>query len=185
MTPGPLGSAAFRDPYDPDTVAVGVIGRPHGLRGDLMLRPFNPSGDALDAAESLILEQGGARREMAIAGLRPADQSWILGFEGIGDRDAAAKLTGALVRMRRADMPPLDPGEFYVEDVVGCAVVAEDGGELGVCTGTFWNGAHDVMTVIDEGTSRERLIALVPDFVLSVDVPGRKIQVRWDDDDDQ
>jgi ribosomal 30S subunit maturation factor RimM len=45
--------------------------------------------------------------------------------------------------------------------------------------GTFWNGAHDVVTVAGPD-GREHLIPLVPDFVLSVDPAGRKIIVRWD-----
>jgi ribosomal 30S subunit maturation factor RimM len=48
--------------------------------------------------------------------------------------------------------------------------------------GTFWNGAHDVATVV-AGDGTERLIPLVPAHVLSVDVSGRKMRVRWDDDD--
>ena len=42
---------------------------------------------------------------------------------------------------------PLEPGEYYVEDVIGCAVDDENGAPLGVAVGTFWNGAHDVMIV--------------------------------------
>jgi 16S rRNA processing protein RimM len=90
------------------------------------------------------------------------------------------------VRIARAALPPLAPGEYYVEDVVGCAVENEDGTPLGVVRGTLWNGAHDVATV--EGPDgREHLVPLVPDFVLKVDAPARKMQVRWDDgqhDDD-
>ena len=52
---------------------------------------------------------------------------------------------------------------------------------LGVAIGTFWNGAHDVLTVSD-AEGQERLIPLVPDFVLTVDARGRKIRVRWNDD---
>ena len=53
-----------------------------------------------------------------------------------------------------------------------------------MAVGTFWNGAHDVLTVVDQAAERatERLIPLVPDFVLTVDARGRKIRVRWDDD---
>ena len=49
-----------------------------------------------------------------------------------------------------------------------------------MAVGTFWNGAHDVLTVA-EG-DQERHIPLVPDFVLTVDARGRKIRVRWDND---
>ena len=59
----------------------------------------------------------------------------------------------------------------------------EDGRPLGVVRGTLWNGAHDVAE-IDGADGRERLIPLVPDFVLNVDAPARKMKVRWEDDVD-
>jgi 16S rRNA processing protein RimM len=99
-------------------------------------------------------------------------------------------LTLREVRVPRTALPPLEPGEYYVEDVPGCAVEDENGRALGVAVGTFWNGAHDVLTVADqerqegqEGEAgKERLIPLVPAIVLTVDARGRKIRVRWDDD---
>jgi 16S rRNA processing protein RimM len=178
--------------YDAETVVVGVVGRPHGLRGELSLRPYNTRGSAFAGARSLILERDGARRTHTVESLRPAHDTVIVKLVGIDDRDAAAALTLAIVRLPRAGLPPLGPGEFYVEDVVGCSVVGEDGAPLGVAVGTFWNGAHDVMTVVAEGApggepegqaAAERLIPLVPEFVVAVDVPGRRIQVRWSDDE--
>ena len=70
----------------------------------------------------------------------------------------------------------------YVEDVVGCAVSDENGRPLGIVKGTFWNGAHDVCTVIDSD-GRDHLLPLVPEFVLEVDTAGRKMRVRRIDDD--
>ena len=92
---------------------------------------------------------------------------------------AAAALTLAEVRARRAALPPLAPGEFYVEDVVGCAVFHESGRALGVAASTFWNGAQDVMVVSGPG-GEEQLVPLVPQFVVTMDAPGRKIVVSWD-----
>jgi 16S rRNA processing protein RimM len=169
--------------FDPETVLVGILGRPHGVRGEITLRLYNAGSDAVDDAASLILERDGVRASRAVEGVRPAAQGLIVKLEGIDDRDAAAALTNSVVRLPRAALPPPGPGEFYVEDVIGCAVVEAGGAALGEAVGTFWNGAHDVMTVVERATGRERLIPLVPDFVLAVDVPGRRIEVRWEDDD--
>jgi 16S rRNA processing protein RimM len=171
--------------YDPDTVVVGVAGRPHGLHGELWVRPFNAGGPAFEVAPSLIFERDGVRTTFIVDDARlAAADGVIVKLHGVDDRDAAAALTLSEVRAARADLPPLEPGEYYVEDLVGCAAVRDDdGAPLGVVAGTFWNGAHDVMTVVGPG-GEERMIPVVPDFVLAVDGPGRKIRVRCDDDDD-
>jgi 16S rRNA processing protein RimM len=176
------GGPGLPDRYDPETLPVGVLGRPHGVHGEMMLRPHDRSGRALDRVRRLLLVVGGRPVGYDVTALRPVAGGYLVRLAGVGDREAAAALTLAEVRVPRAVLPPLGPGEYYVEDVVGCAVDDETGRPLGVVRGTFWNGAHDVATVIaDDG--RERMIPLVPDFVLAVDAPGRRLHVRWDDAD--
>ncbi|HEY7372752.1 MAG TPA: ribosome maturation factor RimM [Polyangia bacterium] len=169
--------------YDPETLSVGVIGRPHGIRGDVYFRPHNPQSRAFDEVQELLIVRDGESRRYQVTSMRPVADAYIAHLEGVEAREAAAALGLAEVRVARAALPPLEPGEYFVEDVVGCAVEGEDGRPLGVVRGTLWNGAHDVATV-DGADGRERLIPLVAEFVLNVDAPARKMIVRWDDDDD-
>jgi 16S rRNA processing protein RimM len=171
------------DAYDPDTLALGVMGRPHGVRGEIAFRPHDPGSVALAGLRRLLLvHPDGRRQRYDVEAMRPVAGGYLVRFVGIADRDAAAALTLAEVRIERTALAPLGPGEYYVEDVAGCAVEDEAGQSLGVVRGVFWNGAHDVCTV-EDAAGRERLIPLVPDFVLHVDTPGRKMRVRWEDHD--
>ncbi|HVV49701.1 MAG TPA: ribosome maturation factor RimM [Polyangia bacterium] len=156
-----------------------MLGRPHGVTGEIALRPYNPQGRSLAAIRRLTLARDGRREVREVLACRVVGGGYLLRFEGVADREAAAALTLAEVRVSRSALPPLAPGEYYVEDVPGCAVEDEAGRPLGTAVGTFWNGAHDVVTVAGPGGA-EHLIPLVPDFVLTVDAPGRKITVRWD-----
>ena len=63
--------------------------------------------------------------------MRPVADGYLVHLAGVDDREAAAALTLAEVRVARAALPPLGPGEYYVEDVVGCAVEDEDGRAAG------------------------------------------------------
>ena len=162
---------------------MGMLGRPHGVKGDLHFRPHNPSSRAFDHVRQVQIVRDGAGRNYDVTLMRPINDGYIIHLAGVDGRDAAATLTLGEVRVPRATLPPLAPGEYFVEDIVGCAVENHDGRPLGVVRGTLWNGAQDVAT-IDGPDGRERLIPLVPDFVLNVDAPARKMQVRWDADDD-
>lgn len=161
------------------------------MTGEISLRPYNPQGRSLAALRRIIVVRAGRREERDVTGCRPVEGGYLMRLAGVTDREAAATFTLGEVRVLRTALPPLEPGEYYVEDIPGCAVEDETGRALGVAIGTFWNGAHDVLTVVgqdgqdgqdgQEG-AKERLIPLVPDFVLTVDARGRKIRVRWDDD---
>jgi 16S rRNA processing protein RimM len=168
--------------YDPETLSVGVLGRPHGVRGDLHFRPHNPSSRAFDHLRELQIVRDGRSQSYGVTLMRPVNDGYIIHLAGVDGRDAAAGLTLAEVRVARAALPAPGPGEYFVEDVVGCAVENADGRSFGVVRGTMWNGAHDV-AIVDGPDGRERMIPLVPEFVLNVDVPARKILVRWEDDD--
>ena len=134
---------------------------------------------AFEGLRELVVVKDGVARTYAIESLRPAEGGALVRLAGVGTREAAAALTLGEVRARRAALPPLGPGEFYVEDAVGCAVFQQGGQALGVVASTFWNGAQDVMIVKGEGGAEE-LIPLVPQFVVTMDAPGRKIVVAWD-----
>jgi 16S rRNA processing protein RimM len=166
-------------PPDLTTVVLGAVGKPHGVHGEVWLRPHNVRGRAFEGLREVILVKDGVAKPYAIEALRPAGGGALARLSGVDTRDAAAALGLAEVRARRAELPPLGPGEFYVEDVTGCAVFHESGRALGVAASTFWNGAQDVM-VVSGPDGAEELIPLVPQFVVTMDAPGRKIVVAWD-----
>jgi 16S rRNA processing protein RimM len=171
-------------PYDPETVVLGVVGRPHGVNGEVWLRPHNVLGTPFETLRALVLERDGVRTPYGIEYVRPTPDGAIVKFAGVNGREAASALTLSEVRVPRSALPALAPGEYYVGDVIGCAVAHADGRALGVVTSTFWNGAHDLIIVKTPGdAASEELIPLVPQFVVNVDIAGRKLVVSWDGHD--
>jgi 16S rRNA processing protein RimM len=171
-------------PYDPETVVLGVVGRPHGVRGEVSIRLHNAHSRALDGLREILLVRDGVTTPYAIVALRSTPDGALARLAGIDSRAAAAALTLSEVRAPRTALPPLGSGEFYVDDVVGCEVFHESGRRLGVVASTFWNGAHDIMIVKGgpDGAAEE-LIPVVPQFVVTMDAAGRKIVVSWDGHD--
>jgi 16S rRNA processing protein RimM len=167
-----------------------VLGKPHGVRGEIGLRLFNVESSSLAELDSITVERDGRRQTHVVEGARPFTGGLLISLAGVNSREQAAALTNGRVRVARSTLPPPAPGEFYVSDVPGCEVFAEDGARLGVVRETFWNGAHDIMVVDDSaaadgGAAAEHLIPLVPEFVRSVDVDARTVQVAWRELQDQ
>jgi 16S rRNA processing protein RimM len=179
------GSAAPGD-VAADRLPLGVLGRPHGIRGELMFRPFNPQGVSLGDLElPLQVElrpRTGPGRPMRLVFARPYKEGDLVRFEGIDSPEAAAQLTNAELDVPRAVLPPLEEGEFYIADLVGCAAVDTAGQPRGVVRGCFWNGTQDVLEIVD-AEGHEVLVPAVGDFLQRVDLQARQIVIEIDDHD--
>jgi 16S rRNA processing protein RimM len=163
----------------PPLLPFGMLGRPHGVRGAVILRPFNPGGTRVhQLALPLTVELAwpGRTRPATIVDARPFQDEGLLRFAGVETRDAAAALTHAELRLPRAALPALGPGEFYVQDFIGCEVFDPAGARLGAIRDTFWNGTHDVLEIYDD-RGQERLVPAVPEFLRAVDVHARRVVI--------
>jgi 16S rRNA processing protein RimM len=162
-----------------ELIAFGTVGRPHGLRGESSLRPYNGDGADLAQAElplGVRLVQGDVPREIALVAVRAAGQSLLVRFEGVEDRDQAALLTNGELWIPRDCLPAPADDEFYVDDLIGCEVVDVAGQVRGTVRNAFWNGAQDVLTVEAPG-GEELLVPAVSEFIRSVDLEARRVVV--------
>jgi 16S rRNA processing protein RimM len=148
---------------------AGRVGRPHGLDGSFHV--IRPRPDLL--AEGAVLEVAGASRE--VVRRAGTDQRPILRLDGCEDRDAAEELRGEDLRVRRADAPAREPGEYWAEELEGCRV--QDGEVVvGVVRRLVALPSCEALEVArEDGT--DLLVPLVRDAVRTVDPAARRIDV--------
>ncbi len=158
---------------DAHTLSLGVLGKPHGLRGDLALRLYNPQGRLLERVafpvQVVLTDEDSRRAPATLRGARRAGNDLLVRFVGVETREQAALLTHRHLHVPRASLPPLASGECYVEDLLGLRVTDVEGRDRGVVAEAFFNGAHDILTVKDAGGA-EILVPVVPDFIRQVDL---------------
>ena len=98
-------------------------------------------------------------------------------LEGVDSPEQALALKGRKVALPRSALAEPEAGQYYWADLVGLEVVNAQGSVLGVVQGLFSNGAHDVMELA--GDKSTRLLPFVPAVVRKVDLEGRRIEVEW------
>ncbi len=155
---------------------IGYLGKPHGLRGELRLTLHNPEGDALDCVERLVVRLRGQFEELELEAIRGGTNAPLVAFTGVESRDDAERLKGATVFVHRADLPPLEPGEYYLSDLVGAKVVGPDG-EIGEVVELALYPTVD--SVVIKGPEGQRLEQpLVEPWLESVDTTAKLIRLR-------
>ena len=144
-----------------------------GLRGELKLDASRIGADAMRAGivTSARLADGTART-LTVAALRFHQDRPLVQFEGIADATAAMLLVGAQLTIARDDAP-LQDGEYFDDDLIGCRLVDEEHIERGVVTGVLHYPNQDLLVIGSQTT----LLPLVQAFIARVDVANKTIHV--------
>lgn len=172
--------------YQPpsDLVELGQVFDAQGLKGHIKVRPHSQDPVALLNCKEIYLQRDGTRglamnTTYSVSHAKMHGAYVIMAFEGVNDRDAALSLKGASLNLPRHDFPDTGKDSYYWMDLIGCAVVNQDGVFLGLLDEIAEYGAHPVMTVGKE------LIPFVPQLVRSVELkesdlsPRGTIVVEW------
>ncbi|MGB5734238.1 MAG: ribosome maturation factor RimM [Thiohalocapsa sp.] len=155
-------------------VVLGRVGGLYGVRGWVrVISETDPLENILTYSPWLM---SGKAHEVAEG--RRHGKGLVVRFAGCDDRDQAAGLVGREISVRRDQLPPARPDEFYWADLEGLDVETLEGVSLGRVSHLFDTGANDVLVVRGD---RERLLPFVwGDIVRDVDLESGKIKVDWD-----
>jgi len=148
-------------PGDARFVAVGRVGRPHGLDGSFFVE--QPSDDPARLTVGARVWVRGEELEV-VAAKRSGGRPVI--------RLDRAVPRGVTLEVPAATLPALEEGEYYAFQLEGLRVEEEGGGELGVVTRVVPGVANDVLE-LDSGLA----LPLVEDCVLSVELDAGRIVV--------
>ena len=159
-----------------DRICVAQIGAAHGLRGEVRLRSFTQDPAAVTSYGPLESEDGSRRFE--IEALRPAKDHFVARLVGIGDRDAAERLTNLKLYVPRDRLPPTeDDDTFYQSDLIGLAAVTPDGTALGTVQAIYNFGAGDIIEIAPAGGGAPLMVPFTDAAVPAVDLVARRIVV--------
>jgi len=141
---------------------IGRIGRPHGLRGEVMVSLTTDRLERLAAGSTWWI--GG--RALTVTAARAHQGRYAVKLSGVDDRDAAAALTG--FRIHAAPLTDIvDDDVIWAHEVIGAEVVDRAGRRCGRVEAVQANPAHDLL-VLEGG-------ALVPVVFVVAHGDGRVV----------
>ncbi len=158
-------------------VIVGRIGRPHGIRGEVVIgvRTDEPDlrfavGATLDATERA---DEPASAQLTVAAVRWHSGQLLVAFAGVTDRTAAAELTGRWLSVDSSQLPEIgDPDEFRDHELIGLSVRTCTGDPVGVVADVLHYGQDLLVVRRTDGQEGESLVPFVKAIVPEVDVQG-------------
>jgi len=160
----------------PETVIVGQIRKPHGLRGEVVVEILSDVPDRFVSGRALrMVAVDGSARERRIEKVRVNGSRAIVLFDGSHTRDDAEALRGRHLEVSRRDVPGAEAGSYYQYELLGCVCSDVKAGELGEVVGLVEDGGGILLRVSRDGETV--LVPFVAAFVEHIDIEAGTISV--------
>lgn len=113
---------------------LGVVTKPHGIRGSVRVKVFNDETDLLVPGQLIRVSPpngaAGAFSECTIATVHPSSDVWVLKLDGVDTIDDAETLRGAELWVDRSELPEPAEDEFYFVEAPLMTVVDQEGNHV-------------------------------------------------------
>lgn len=173
-------------PQGSHRILVGEITGAHGIRGDVLVRSYTETPDAIASYGPLTDASG--KKSYSLRVVRVTSKGIVARVAGIDDRNGAEPLRGTKLYIERSKLPATSEAEFYHADLIGLGAVAADGSALGKIVSVQNFGAGDLLELKPlEGETE--FIPFESRWVPSVDIAAgllviNRPVVTVDEDDD-
>lgn len=159
-----------------DYLRVGVISNTHGIRGEVKVFPTTDEKERFDDLEYVYLDTGKEKLKLEIQNVKFFKNMVILKFKGIDNINDIEKYKGKDLLITRDQAVPLEPGQFFLCDVIDSRVVEENGNTVGILKEVLTTAANDVFVVtMDDG--KEVLLPVIDECVKDIDLENKLVTV--------
>jgi len=159
-------------------MAIGRLGSPFGIQGFLRVHSYSGETEHFRVLSDVVLAREDARTDARIAEVQVASRDLYIRMEGSSGPEDARRWTGWEILVPRRQAAPCGPGEYYIADLAGCALVLRKeavGSVLSVLEG----GAAPLLE-IRLFSGKTVLVPFRKEFIGNVDVQARELELLVD-----
>jgi 16S rRNA processing protein RimM len=161
-----------------EPLLIGIIGKAHGLNGEICLNTYNQGSELIFEGATVLLKNAqGEFKAVSVLKSRMLNKNGrkVVRLENINSRLDAESVRGRKVFTSRDNLEELDDQTFYYTEIIGYTVYTEENVLLGVVDYAF-EAATDILVVGHD--DQEWMIPVATDVVLSINHKKRTFNVR-------
>jgi 16S rRNA processing protein RimM len=161
-----------------DCYKIGLIARPHGLKGEVTALLEDPGVD-WDTTKSVFIRTGNSLVPYFIEQLSVQGGKAYIKFEDVSTPELAAEISKHEIFLPKSARPKSGRGEFYDDEVIGFTVTDAAAGALGTVTAIVMSGPLRLLGVTNQ--EKEILIPVEGPFITNINKSKKKIEVDLPD----
>jgi 16S rRNA processing protein RimM len=156
-----------------DRICVGAIAGSFGLQGEVRLKSFCSTPEAIATYGPLTTEDGS--RSFNVKLTRPVANGLGARLTGITTKEQADALKGTSLYANRTKLPSLPDDEYYHTDLIGMEVRDTGGAVIGTLQAVHNHGAGDLLEIMGPGMKTALLLPFTRAIIPTVDLAARRI----------
>ena len=161
-----------------DRIAVGVIRKAHGVRGEASVEPWTDTPDRFEAGARVILVSPGEveTRDMQIASARTHGDRVLIKFDGIETPEDVQDLRGWTVEIPETEARSLDAGEYFLHDLAGLHLIDSEGRDRGEILEAY-EGGGGILLNVRRKDGKKYEVPFAEEICTEIDLKKKKIVV--------
>lgn len=159
-------------------IAVGVIRKAHGLRGEASIEPWTDSPDRFEEldAVTLVSPDDAQTRATRVETVREHAGRALVKFAGIDTPEAVQLLHGWTVEIPEEEARALEEDEYFLHDLPGLTLIDADGRKRGVVTDVY-EGGGGILLEVQRPDGKKFELPFAADICTTIDLSAKTIGV--------
>lgn len=156
---------------------IGQIVNTFGIKGMVKVKPFTDNIERFNNLEKIYIKNKSGQTEYKIQEIKYHKNMVLIKFEGIENPEQADLLRNSYLIVDRETEEPLEPGRYYIVDMIGLDVFTDDNEYLGKLEDIYNTGSNDIYVVKNE-LGKQVLLPAIEDVIKNIDMDSKKVIVH-------
>jgi 16S rRNA processing protein RimM len=159
-------------------IAVGIIRKAHGVRGEASVEPWSDAPDRFDDLQTvtLVSPDEAQTRDVKIESVRAHAGRALIKFAGIDTPEDVQLLHNWTVEIPEDQARELEEDEYFLHDLPGLTLIDAEGRERGVVIDVY-EGGGGILLNVKRSDGRTFELPFAADICTEIDLEAKRIVV--------
>ena len=158
---------------------VGVIASTHGIGGELNVFPTTDDPQRFKKLKEVTMEsERGESTQLHIEKVKFSKKFVIVKFKEFDDINQVERFRGNKLTIPRADAVKLEPGRYFIQDLLGMDIIDEDGNKLGKLVNVLQMAANDVYEMERADGGNNVMIPAIKQCILETNIEENYMKIH-------
>lgn len=161
-----------------ERIAVGIIRKAHGVRGEASVEPWTDSLERFHELTevTLVSPDESTTRPSTIESVREHANRALVKFRGFDSPESLREIQNWTIEIPAEEARELDTDEYFLHDLEGLTLVDAEGRERGVVKEAYEGGSGILLTV-RRADGREFDVPFAADICTEIDLAAKRMTV--------